>query len=173
MKQTLNKIIALADKLDQTGFQKYASRIDQLIQDQSFVKIAQYVGAIGYVLKQHRALSNCIRQKRVASTGPMQNVVMDCLKEYQDGQSYNNNEWTSKYASVLASMPDQFDKLHLDLLDIIAKENDISTHLTKVSSVCKDLIAENIQDDLINRIYADVQSIEKMLKTGEINLPLE
>lgn len=61
----------LADRLDRDGKIKSANAVDNLLQNGSLEKVAQYVGAIGYVLKQERAMANCIRQKRVSSSGPM------------------------------------------------------------------------------------------------------
>lgn len=155
-------LLELSDRLDREGHTKCADAVDSLMKTSSVQKVAQYVGIIGYVLKQERAMSNCIRKKRVASSESMQQVVMECLKEYQDGQDYQNTEWTSKYAQVIESNPDAFTTTHMDFLEEIGKLNDIDEHLNNVIEVSKELKEANVEDDLISTLlthaslYGDV-----------------
>ena len=111
-------LVKLSDSLDKAGKSQCSNIVDGLIKDRSITKIAQYVGVIGYVLKQNRAIANCVRKKRVANSGSMQEVVLDCLKEYQDGQEYGNNEWTAKYAQVIEDSPKDFGSSQTDFLGI-------------------------------------------------------
>ncbi len=154
----------LADRLDRDGKIKSANAVDNLLQNGSLEKVAQYVGAIGYVLKQERAMANCIRQKRVSSSGPMQEVIMDCLKEYQDSQSYDDREWTSKYASSIKSNPDQFHKLHLYYLSKLSEENSISEHINNIIEASKCLKDENETDNTISEILTSAEKAGELIK---------
>jgi len=169
MNKIPEQLIKLSDKLDQAGKTKCANTIDELIEHQSLTKVAQYVGVIGYVLKQNRAMGNCIRKKRASSDAStsMQEVVLGCLSEYQDGQQYDNNEWTSKYAQVVQQCPDQFLSSHVDFLEALAEENDMNQHIARVKTAHNMLMQENIQDDFLNRIAFDVENLEKVLKEGD------
>lgn len=161
----LSKHLAdLADRLDKDGKIKSANAVDNLLQSGSLEKVAQYVGAIGYVLKQERAMANCIRQKRVSSSGPMQEVIMDCLKEYQDSQSYDDREWTSKYASSIKSSPDQFHKLHLYYLSQLSEENNISEHINNIVTASKCLKEENETDSTISEILTSAEQAGELIK---------
>lgn len=157
-------LISLADRLDKEGSVQCANIIDELIENQSLVKVAQYVGAIGYVLKQNRAIANCIRKKRVADAGSMQDVVLQCLKEYQDGQNYQNNEWTEKYAQILEKRPDLFSEIHLNFLSEVGKENEIQEHITRIQKASSLLEENSIDDDVINRILYHAQVLGEVLK---------
>ena len=167
MDKISEQLIQLSDKLDKAGKTKCANAIDGLIEHQSLAKVAQYVGVIGYVLKQNRAMGNCIRKKRASSTGSMQEVVLGCLKEYQDGQQYDNNEWTSKYAQVVQQFPDQFTTSHIDFLETLAEENGIIQHIARVKQAQTMLTQNNEQNDCINQIAFDLESLERVLKEGD------
>ncbi len=166
-------LIRLADKLDQEGKSVCASAVDDLIKTSSLQKVAQYVGAIGYVLKQNRAMSNCVRKKRVDSNGPMQEIVLDCLKEYQDGQDYHNTEWTSKYAQVISEVPESFENAHLHYLKDLAESNDIQTHIDKVAET-SEILHNNHEyvssiDDVLVSLYSLNNVIEK--EAGSTKFP--
>lgn len=167
MEKISEQLVQLSDKLDKAGKTKCANAIDGLIEHQSLTKVAQYVGVIGYVLKQNRAMGNCIRKKRVSSTGSMQEVVLGCLKEYQDGQDYHNTEWVSKYAQVIQQFPEQFASVHIDFLEILAEENNITQHIARVKQAQTMLRQEKEQSDVINQIAFDLESLDRVLKEGD------
>lgn len=150
-------LIELSDSLDRSNKTKCANMVDDLIKSRSITKIAQYVGAIGYVLKQNRAMGNCIRKKRVANSGSMQDVVLDCLKEYQDGQKYDNNEWTNKYAQVIQQFPEHFESSYNDYIDIISSENDIPIHISNVKKTAEILKENGISDLLFDAVIKDIE----------------
>lgn len=169
---TMNEIltehlIELSDSLDKAGKTQCSNAVDGLIKNKSVTKIAQYVGAIGYVLKQNRAMENCVRKKRVTDSGSMQEVVLGCLKEYQTGQEYGNNDWTAKYAQVIEDSPENFESLHRDFLNVIAQENDISDHMIKVREAGKVLIENKIDDSLFKAILADLDQLDALFKEGD------
>ena len=161
------QLIQLSDKLDKAGKTKCANVIDELIKHQSLTKVAQYVGVIGYVLKQNRAMGNCIRKKRASSTVPMQEIVLGCLREYQEGQQYDNTEWALKYAQVVQQFPDQFASCHVDFLETLAEENNMNQHMDRVKMAQNTLKQEDVQDSLINQIAFDLESLERVLKEGD------
>jgi len=169
------KLVSLSDTLDKVGHFECADLIDKLVTDESFIKTAQYVGAIGYVLKQHRAMSNCVRKKRASSDDSMQNVIMSCLKEYQDGQSYDNNEWTSKYAQVASLQQKISDDTPVDFLQVIGEENSILPCLTKTATYLQQIIDNGIVDPGIQEIYNDVRNAQQLvtgnLDGGTVKLP--
>lgn len=167
MNKISEQLIQLSDKLDKDGKTKCANAVDEVIEHQSLLKVAQYVGVIGYVLKQNRTMGNCIRKKRVSSTSSMQEVVLGCLREYQDGLQYDNNEWTSKYAQVIEKFPDQFASAHIDFLESLAEENNINQHVTRVKTARSMLDQEDIQDSFMNQIAFDLESLEGVLKEGD------
>lgn len=173
MDKISEQLIQLSDKLDKAGKTKCSNVVDELIEYKSLIKVAQYVGIIGYVLKQNRAMGNCIRKKRVSSTGSMQEVVLGCLKEYQDGQQYDNNEWTSKYAQVVKQCPDQFLSVHIDFLESLAEENNISQHIARIKQAQKILIQEEERNDLINQIAFDLESLERVLEGDAAHRPFK
>ena len=75
-------LVEISDRLEREVKTTCVDAIDELVKTSSLKKVAQYVGVIGYVLKQERAMSNCIRKKRAASSSePMQEIVLGCLKE--------------------------------------------------------------------------------------------
>ena len=173
MDKISEQLIQLSDTLDKAGKTKCANVIDELIEHKSLMKVAQYVGVIGYVLKQNRAMGNCIRKKRVSSTASMQEVVLGCLSEYQDGQQYGNNEWTSKYAQVIKECPEDFDpSFARHFLEALADENQMSDHISNVKEAQK--ILQSLHDDALNdkgyalhQVVADLCDLEKVLKEGD------
>jgi len=160
---TNNHLIKLADNLDKNQKSASADAVDNLIKQNSLNKVAQYVGAIGYVLKQERAMSNCIRRKRVANSGSMQEVVLGCLKEYQDGQDYHDTEWTSKYAQLVKKLPDKFSDIHVNFLHKIADQNNMSQHIYNIESTADSLKKDGVNDDYINNILSHVYELEFIL----------
>lgn len=157
-------LTALSNQLDKMGKLRCADNVDSLISNGSVVKVAQYVGVIGYVLKQNRAMGNCVRKKRVASNASMQEVVLECLKEYQDGQEYGNNEWTSKYAQVVEQCPDRFNDAHLEFLRDVAANNNMDRHIFDIASTAEMLDKNNIQDSLLNEVLANVETLGDILQ---------
>lgn len=174
--QDINEyLISLADELDMMGKKEAADAVDKIIQTASLQKLAQYVGAIGYVLRQNRALGNCIRKKRVASKQPMQEVVLECLSEYQDGNSYNDTEWAEKYASSLRVKPELFDTAHISLLAQISETNNMPTHVANVKALCATLAKFAVKHDEIKQVLDDFQAMGNLIKrdVGEPSLPFK
>lgn len=162
-------LVELADHLDKDGKTVCANAVDDLIQSTSLTKVAQYVGVIGYVLKQNRAMCNCIRKKRVANSGAMQDVILECLKEYQDGQNYNDTEWTSKYAQSIVRNPDQFNKAHLALIAEMGRNDNLENHINRVRKVASVLKENDIDDDVINQVLSHIQILGDMLQKEAAN----
>lgn len=158
-------LLQLSDDFDKKGKIVCADAVDSLIKSASVQKVAQYVGVIGYVLKQNRAMSNCIRRKK-ADSRPMQEVILECLKEYQDGQNYNNTEWASKYAQVITSNPTLIETSHVDFLKSIAAENDISTHIANIRNSAKVLQVNNETDSMLTDILAHFDQLASLIKEG-------
>ena len=164
--QDLNPHLSdLGDKFDQAGKTVCADAIDNLIQSDSLNKVAQYVGVIGYVLKQQRAMGNCLRKKRAAASDrAMQEIVLECLSEYQDGQDYHDTEWHSKYAQVITEHPADFDRSHLELLAQIASEQGINQHIENVENAAI-LLQENDEDaDVVNQVLSHIQTFGGILQ---------
>lgn len=157
-------LIELADMLDAEGKTACVDAVETLIKEASIEKLAQYVGVIGYVLKQNRAIANCIRKKRVAQDGPMQEVVLDCLSEYQDGQQYDNDEWTSKYAEVIAQQPTLFSESHLIFLNSVAEENNIPQHLLLAKKSAAVLKTAGVTDEVINDVVDNIHKLAQILR---------
>jgi len=156
-------LLDLSDKLDQKEKRKSADAVDGLIKSASLTKLAQYVGVIGYVLKQNRAMGNCIRKKRASSNIAMQDIVLSCLKEYQDGQQFNDTNWTSKYAQVIQDTPSAFDTVHLRMLAELGHSWDIKNHVDKVEKVAAMLETENAADPVIKQILSHIGSLGEIL----------
>lgn len=152
----------LANQLDREDEIICANSVESLLASNSLVKTAQYVGVIGYVLKQNRAMCNCIRKKRVASEGSMQDVILECLKEYQDGQDYHDTNWTSKYAQVISEAPDAFDTAHLSFLYNLGGE--FSEHIDKVRHTAQVLRNNKKDDELISKILSHAEQLGQILK---------
>jgi len=157
-----NHLLELANKLDKEDNIICANAVDSLLSSNSLVKTAQYVGVIGYVLKQNRAMCNCIRKKRASQDGSMQEVILDCLKEYQDGQDYHNTDWTSKYAQVIKSYPESFDVAHLSFLHELGGE--FVEHINKVREATQTLHNNKMKDELIDSILSHAEQLGTILK---------
>lgn len=164
MDKLAEKLIQLADECDFHGKKECANAVDALIQSNSLHKLAQYVGVIGYVLKQNRAIEGCIRRKRVAENGPMQEVVLSCLKEYQDGQDYQDNEWVSKYAQLIRANPDNFSSSHLSMLHKIAMDDNITEGIEKVEKVAQTLIDNNIDIGILDTTLSHLSQLGEILR---------
>lgn len=158
-----NYLIELADKLDSLGKLSSANAVDNLIKTASLEKVAQYVGVIGYVLKQERAMQNCIRRKRASSSGAMQEIILSCLKEYQDGQDYTDDQWTSKYAQVIRKNPSLFKEAHLDFLATIGHDWDMETHVNNVRTAAGVLRDEQVDEEKINMILSHINTLGEIL----------
>jgi hypothetical protein len=159
-----NHLFELADHLDSLGLQKCADLVDDVIKSKSLIKVAQYVGVIGYVLKQNRAMSNCIRKSRVSSDLSMQEIVLGCLKEYQDGQDYQNTEWHAKYAQTVKAEPLLFNEAHLLLLAEIGKQNNIPTHVENIRRLSESLQENEIDDSVISKVLSHIDTLGNLLQ---------
>lgn len=157
-------LFKLADGLDQKNKIITANLVDDVIKNQSLLKVAQYVGAIGYVLRQNRAMGNCIRRKRVKAQGSMQEVVFECLKEYQDGNKFYDTDWARKYAEVVRQEPEQFKIAHIEFLQALSETNDINTHVNRLQALSQRLRDDDITDDLIDKVLLHVAQLETMIE---------
>jgi len=157
-------LLELADKLDKSGRRKSADAVDSLLKTASLDKVAQYVGVIGYVLKQERAMSNCVRRKRAKIGGSMQDVVLSCLKEYQDGQDYHNDEWTAKYAQVIGSRPHLFKESHLSFLSELGNEWGMENHINAVREAVGIFREEQVDEEKINMILSHIDLLGDILR---------
>lgn len=157
-------LVELANRLDIEDKTLCANAVDQLIENNSLTKVAQYVGAIGYVLKQNRAMGNCVRKKRSASSQPMQQIVLECLKEYQDGQDYHDTEWHSKYAQTIVSSPDSFQTSHLELVDNIRETENIAKHIKEVEDVALLLHTNDVKDDVFIKVLSQLETLDGLLR---------
>ena len=144
-----NYLVELADQLDKQGHYQCGSAVDSIIRAGSLQKVAQYVGVIGYILRNERAMSNCLRRRRTSEpkSTSMQNVIMGCLKEYQDGQKYNDTEWHKKYAEVIQAEPSLYKHAASSLAHVTAQVNDIEKHVDNIIATAN-VLAKHGQDDL-------------------------
>ncbi len=156
-------LVKLSDTLDKEGKKECSDAVDGLIKASSVQKVAQYVGVIGYVLRQNRAMSNCVRKKRASSKGSMQDVVLDCLKEYQDGQNYQDTQWTSKYAQVIQTEPDKFDTSHLHFLSNIGSDNEIELHIDSIRKTAELFIENQVDEVLFNTMIEHISTFGEIL----------
>jgi len=174
--------IDLAGSCDRNGQVVAAEAIDlQLLKTASFDKVSQYVGAIGYVLKQHRAMANCLRRKRVGSNQPMQDIVLSCLKEYQDSQDYADTDWTKKYAEVIQQRPELFDMAHLAFIEAVDEANEIGQDIHNVMQVREILREAGQTDEYLDNLASTLEALGGMLvqeaesigftKTAQYNRP--
>jgi hypothetical protein len=157
MNQTLVKA---ANKLDELGLFHKADTIDKIVKKASLEKVSQYVGVIGYVLKQERCMQNCIRRKRTEKKGSMQEIVLDCLKEYQDGQDYHNTEWTEKYATLLKNYPNNLQKVSKLFIEELYKINNIDTHLENLRIANSIIEKSGLDNSEISNLIEDVQTLQ-------------
>lgn len=169
----LNKhLVQLADRCDLEGKKACANAIDDLIASDSLTKISQYVGVIGYVLKQNRAMANCVRRKRAASdTQPMQTIVLECLKEYQTGQDYQDTEWSSKYAQTVNSDPSKFSIAHLEIINRLGSMMNIEEHVDQLHKVASVLQTDGVADDVISQTVDEITRLGDFLREETTSLP--
>lgn len=174
------QIIKLADQLDNDDKIVCADLIDNnLVKTASLEKVSQYVGVIGYFLQQTRAMQNCLRKKRVAQSGPMQTVVMDCLKEYQDSNNYQfdqMSDWTAKYAKLLDIDSRNFKTAHLAIIAEAFDKNDIAEHYDNLIKTAE-LLKENGESiELLDQVidgYKTLTAIAKEeIKDGKLSIQL-
>lgn len=155
-------LLKLANTLDKLGLLKKADQIDKIIKTASIEKVSQYVGVVGYVLKQQRCMQNCVRRKRVEKKGSMQEIILECLKEYQDGQDYHNTEWAEKYANLLLKYPTSLNKVSNLYIKELYRINDIDTHLNNLK-LASSIIRENgLDDSLVSDLIEDVSILENI-----------
>ncbi len=164
MSELTQYLLTLADRLDRDGKPTCADAVTELIKTASLDKVSQYVGVIGYVLKQNRAMGNCIRKKRVATKGSMQDVVMSCLKEYQDGQEYQDDQWVSKYAQTISQRPELFKTAHLSFLQDLGQEWEITEHINNIRTASQVFHDNDVDEEQINLILSHVETLGEMLK---------
>ena len=145
-------LIKLANTCDSLGFTPIADNIDNLIKDKSFIKVAQYVGVSGYMQKLTRSIQNCQRIKGSESNRPRQEIVMECLSEFQDGQNYNDEKWIGKYAS-------QNEKQYIDNLFKEGVKQGLS-----IESISKYFIQKIAQE---NNIDEEIEKINKLWESIE------
>lgn len=172
------QIVKIANQLDDNDKKVCAELIDEnLLKTASLEKVAQYVGVIGYFLQQTRAMQNCIRNKRVASDGPMQKVIMNCLKEYQDSNQYTHDgmsEWTTKYAKLLDIDTANFKMAHLAIMAEAFDANEIAQHYDNLIKT-SELLSENGESiDILDQVidgYKTLTAVAKEeIKNGEISV---
>lgn len=172
--ELMEYLINLADNFDKSNFIKCADAVDSLISSGSLTKVAQYVGVIGYVLKQERAMMNCIRRKRAArSDQPMQEVIFDCLKEYNDSQKFYENEWTSKYAEILKTNPSLIKTAHIDFINLVGQTNNISEHIQNVVKTAATLKEFGHIDQQINSVLNNLNEITSLLEGNQSPFELQ
>lgn len=169
MEDLNSHLISLADKLDKDGKLVCSNVLDDLIQNNSLNKVAQYVGVIGYVLKQNRAMGNCVRKKRASSDRAMQEIVMECLKEYQDGQSYQDTEWHSKYAQSIINRPDDIHKSHIELITNFSQQQNIEEHINRVQKTASILEQNDVYDETINKVLSHINILADILRKDSVN----
>jgi len=98
MKEIVQRLTKVADKLDAMGKNRTAGLIDSAVQNILGIKTAQYLGIQGYWLRNTRCWTNCYRQKRASSPDmPAQQVWSDCQSEYLESINDDDNKW-AKYA---------------------------------------------------------------------------
>lgn len=147
-------LIQLADTCDQLDHKGLADEIDNLIRTGSFMKVSQYVGVIGYILKNQRAVMNCIRKKRVVSDSSVQQITFECIKEYQDGQKYDDEEWIGKYASSDS-------RKYVNSVLKTAAENGID-----INTATRKLIEKLSSDNDLSEDFQNMNKISEMIKTA-------
>jgi len=171
MDDVTSHLVNLSNALDKEGAKEVADLVDNLlISTGSLQKTAQYVGVIGYVLRQNRAMANCIRKKRRDIEGPMQDVVLGCLKEYQTSTHYQDNEWVSKYAQTIEALPLEFDDVLLAFTNSVAEHNDIPEHFDNVWRVASALSDLRRPDPEIDKVIASVRTLHASLESESTTL---
>jgi len=164
-KDFIEDMLGLANYADKIGHFSLANDIEEAIKDRSLLKVAQYVGAIGYALQfGRRSVANCIRKKRASSNQPMQEIVMECLSEFQE-QPFYENKWLGKYAS-------QDVQFYVNKLIKEAARAGIDPS-SATTNFIKDLTEQNdLQNDIgkINKLWQRVKesSLDKDEKFGNL-----
>lgn len=99
MSSLIEKLITVAEGLDNLGLTKLAEQVDEISNNIMGLKQAQYVGVQGYWMSNTRCWHNCYRQKRASNPNkPAQEVWMSCWDEYKDSINNDSESW-AKYAS--------------------------------------------------------------------------
>lgn len=167
MDSTQEYLINLSDSLDQKGKTICANAIDNLINTRAMEKVAQYVGVIGYILKQNRAMCNCVRKKKTSQS--YQEAVFECLKEYQDGQKYENTEWSSKYAQIVKEEPNLINKSHIDFLKSIGIQNNIDALANSIREANSILDLNKESSLKISELIEDYDAVVKLMEDQSVN----
>lgn len=166
MDKIASYLVPVADHMDSIGKPECANAIDNLIKTASMQKVAQYVGIIGYVLKQTRAIANCQRRKQAENKDrSKQELVMECLKEYQDSQDYHHTDWTEKYASFIQNNVDSFDDSHLNWINSIKVANNITEHVKMIKEAQLILNKNDIKDNMIEDLVSCMNSLNGVLSS--------
>lgn len=120
MNSIIEKIITIANDLDDNGNEAIASALDSLAEKITDIKVAQYVGSQGYWVRNSRCWANCYREKRANNPDmPAQKVWTSCHEEYVTAmQNQNLGKSTSswdKYASsdqknIISALDVQFNE---------------------------------------------------------------
>lgn len=104
MKNINDKLVKIASDLEKEKLTESASVIKDAINTIEDLKLAQYVGAQGYWIRNRRCWDNCYRHKRTAQPNtPAQEVWMECWEEYKKSINDNKSGW-EKYAEKEATM---------------------------------------------------------------------
>lgn len=100
MEQSVTDLIKIAQNLDESGFEDLSIRLDSIADSLSDIKVAQYVGAQGYWIRNTRCWTNCYRQKRASFPGKAaQEVWGECHSEYLASINNDGSKW-DKYAET-------------------------------------------------------------------------
>lgn len=161
-------LIKMADTCDKMGYVKIGNDIDNLIKSNSFIKVSQYTGFVGTCIRNSRFTSDCIRNKRVTSDAPMQELVMECLSEYQDVNVADKP--TDKYASVnernyIRAFLKQACSNGIDintatrkLIETVATNNDIEKDIQQLKDVWAKIEAAGLNKN------AEFKEFEQLIK---------
>lgn len=148
MNSIIEKIITIANNLDDKGNETIASALDSLAEKLTDIKIAQYVGSQGYWVRNSRCWANCYRQKRANNPDmPAQKVWTSCHEEYVTAmQNQNLGKSTSSWDKYASSDP----------------KNVIAALDAKFNENLSSLIEKNIESgmDRGNAIFAAIDDIE-------------
>lgn len=98
MDKIIQELVKMANELDSLGFEAFANTVDSVAGTALDIKVAQYVGAQGYWIRNTRCWGNCLRQKKSSSPSkPSQQIWSECHKEYLESVGNPNANW-DKYA---------------------------------------------------------------------------
>ena len=95
----LEAIVKVANRLDSEGLTEVVDKIDKSASSLITLKEAQYVGVQGYWVRQKRCMDNCYRTKRAETDLSSQEIVFECLSEYDDSLKGDEDFSWAKYAS--------------------------------------------------------------------------